>query len=138
MPTTRFTSQGQAATYDDTPAFGQCGELMIELVKVNDVQPASLERAFGSKLGMLHHVSWLVEDREQEEARLAALGIPEVLTIRTDSTSDGFHDATAVLGHYVEIYPNDAESVRSLFRIVREAARDWDGSDPMRPLASAR
>jgi hypothetical protein len=42
-----------------------------------------------------------------------------------------FHDASAALGHDLEIH-FDSPDFRGFFEMVREAAEGWDGSNPLR------
>ena len=44
-----------------------------------------------------------------------------------------FADATAELGHMLEIY-EDGQGMRAFYAMVAEATRDWDGVDPVRSL----
>jgi methylmalonyl-CoA/ethylmalonyl-CoA epimerase len=127
------THNGVTAIYSHTPAFGQCGDLQIELVKVHDLQPEGLAHAFAPARHAVHHVACFVEDRESEGQRLDDLGIPEVLAVRRGPTTISFHDATPLCGHLIELYPESATETHDLYRRVRAAAQDWDGSDPMRP-----
>jgi hypothetical protein len=41
------------------------------------------------------------------------------------------HDASASLGHDLEIHA-DCQGLREFFAMVRAAAEDWDGSEPLR------
>jgi hypothetical protein len=45
------------------------------------------------------------------------------------------HDASAALGHDIEIHV-DIEGLRDFFEMVRGGAQGWDGSEPLRPVAS--
>ena len=46
-----------------------------------------------------------------------------------------FHDASASLGHDIEIHV-DSQGLRDFFQMVREGAEGWDGSEPLRPAAT--
>jgi hypothetical protein len=43
------------------------------------------------------------------------------------------HDASSSLGHDVEIHA-DNEGLRGFFGMVKGAAADWDGSQPLRAV----
>ena len=75
-----------------------------------------------------------VESLLDEQARLDALGMRCVMHATTPSGLQfAFYDARTELGHLLEIY-EPADSVLRLYSKVREAAIDWDGSDPIRPI----
>ena len=42
-------------------------------------------------------------------------------------------DTLAVFGHFLELWES-TETMRGLLGMIEEAARDWDGRDPIRPL----
>jgi hypothetical protein len=45
------------------------------------------------------------------------------------------HDASAALGHDIEIHV-DSEGLRDFFEMVGGGAEGWDGSEPLRPVES--
>ena len=62
-------------------------------------------------------------------------GLPEYLSAELGETHNTFHDASASLGHDIEIH-DDVPGLRDFFEMVRGAADGWDGSEPLRPVAS--
>lgn len=61
-------------------------------------------------------------------------GLPEYLSARLGELDITFHDASASLGHDLEIRV-DSQGLRDFFEMVREGAEGWDGSEPLRPAA---
>jgi hypothetical protein len=58
-------------------------------------------------------------------------GRPEMLYAETGTgVAFAMHDARPELGHYIEIY-EDSERLRGFYDMVRSAAANWDGSDPI-------
>ena len=43
-----------------------------------------------------------------------------------------YFDTVASVGHYIELWDN-AAVFKDLFMLVEDAARGWDGRDPVRP-----
>jgi catechol 2,3-dioxygenase-like lactoylglutathione lyase family enzyme len=126
------TSRGVSAEFDHSSAYGQWGEVMVELVEVHHASPPALATVVG-KQG-LHHIARFVDSLDDEQRRLEALGWPELMTAATSSgLRYAFHDARAEIGHLVEIYEPEQRLVE-LYDRCRAAALDWDGSDPIRPL----
>ena len=60
-------------------------------------------------------------------------GLPQYLSSQLGGPETTLHDASAVLGHDIEIHA-DNEGLRGFFGMVRDAAEGWDGSDPLRPV----
>jgi methylmalonyl-CoA/ethylmalonyl-CoA epimerase len=65
---------------------------------------------------------------------LDARGLPEYLSSRPGDVHATLHDASAVLGHSIEVHV-DGDGLRGFFAMVMDAANGWDGSDPLRPLS---
>jgi catechol 2,3-dioxygenase-like lactoylglutathione lyase family enzyme len=95
--------RGKPATFDHSSAYGQFGDLMLELVVDHTVGPSAVRDVVGDGEG-LHHVAWFVDDMDAWQARLTTAGWPEVMRAETRSQPFAFHDATAELGHMIELY----------------------------------
>lgn len=96
---------GVSASFDHSSAYGQWGDVMVELVQVHEASPASLADAVVRRGGGLHHVARFVDGLDTASTAEAASGHPLVL----DATSAAgvrfrFHDARHDLGHLVELY----------------------------------
>jgi hypothetical protein len=108
-------------------AFGQFGDLQIELVQVLS-QPNPYE-----ELGHygFHHFSNWVDDFDAALKEFGDAGFEPLFTM----TSGGglrvaYIDCTKVWGHYVEIHaPMD-----QFWNMIKRAAESWDGSDVWRKL----
>jgi hypothetical protein len=126
------TYHDEPAVLDHSPAFGQWGEIQVELIQLHALEPAAFREAFGGGKFGLHHMTWFPDDLETEGARLEALGWPCVLdmTGRT-GTRALFHDARAELGHFIELYVGTPQ-IRRHYAAVAQAAVDWDGTSPVR------
>jgi Glyoxalase/Bleomycin resistance protein/Dioxygenase superfamily len=120
------------AVFSHSSAYGQWGEMQVELVQFGHCSPASLQESVAATSG-LHHMAMFVNSLPAEQARLEALGMPCVMLSTTASgLRFAFHNGRATLGHLVEIY-EPSDSVQRLYRKVRDAAVGWDGHDPVRP-----
>jgi len=98
--------RGEAAVLDHSPAFGQWGDVQVELIQLHELEPAPFREAFGGgKIG-LHHMTWFPDDLDAEGARLEELGWPCVL----DMTG---HTGTRAL------FPRRAARARPLYRALR-------------------
>jgi hypothetical protein len=127
------THQGSVAAFDHSSAYGQWGAIMVELLAIHAAEPASLARAARVGGRGLHHVARFVVDLDAESTRLTSSGYPQVLLAETGSGQRfAFHDG-GDLGHLLEIY-QPGPALTALYRRVAEAAEDWDGAQPVRPI----
>lgn len=134
LPAVAVDAAGDAAFFEHSSAYGQWGDVQLELVQVHASTSASLAGVVPTAPG-LHHVAWFAQDLRAEQRRLTRLGWPALMTARTAGGNYyAFHDARSELGHLVEIY-EPTERVRSLYERVAAASHRWDGRDPVRPLA---
>ena len=124
-------SKGRAGVFVHSSAYGQWGDVQVELVKVHSATPAPLERELATP-GGVHHMATFVASFDAAAQRSESLGQPAIMTATTTSGMRfGFYDARATLGHFLELY-EPTESVLRLYSVVREAARNWDGDHPVR------
>jgi catechol 2,3-dioxygenase-like lactoylglutathione lyase family enzyme len=119
---------GRPAAFDHSSAYGQWGDLMVELVEEHT--PPIVEPGSG-----VHHVAFLVPNTTAAVASCAERGWPEALWADTASgLSFAFCDARAELGHLVELY-EPGKRLLAFYAMVAAAAEGWDGSAPVRSLA---
>jgi hypothetical protein len=121
---------GHPAVMDHSAAFGQWGEVMVELIEYHQIEPPELATELSHRDGV-HHVAWFAPSLEAEQLRLESNGWPEVLNMEADGgIRMAFHRAST-LGHLVEVY-EACPALLALYRKVAEAAHGWDGSEPVR------
>ncbi len=124
--------RGAPGSFDHSSAYGQWGEVMVELVNDHTVGPSPVADVVGPGGSGLHHLAYFVDDLATAQSALVRLGWPEALWARTPSgVAFAFHDAVGTLGHMIEIYEG-TPALRGFYAMVREAAVGWDGSDPVR------
>jgi catechol 2,3-dioxygenase-like lactoylglutathione lyase family enzyme len=124
--------RGQPTDVDFTVAIGYWGDTQIELIRQHNDAPSIYKAWRDAGKEGLHHVCILAEDfaaarracagmRIEQEGRVAGGG--EVIYVDT-----GGGDGTMV-----EVL-QASDAGRGLFAMMREAARGWDGADPVRRL----
>lgn len=124
------TYQGKPAAYDHSSAFGQWGPILLELTEVHDARPAGLRQALARPGEGIGHVAWLADSLEDEVQRLEACGLRSFHAGRTGPARAVWLDG-GPLGHSVEVLQRRPELL-GFYGMVRDAARDWDGSEPLR------
>lgn len=131
VPTLSVHVDGEDGVFDHDCALGQWGKVMVELVHHHQLSPAALERDMLRGRTGLHHVACFVDDLEQARDQLIANGARVVMDAETPGVRFIFLDPGPQFGHLIEIY-EETEYLGELYRRVRRAAVDWDGTDLIR------
>jgi methylmalonyl-CoA/ethylmalonyl-CoA epimerase len=136
VPLENVTSRGEPAEFVHHSAFGCCGGDPIELLEIVRLVPERVEARFSGARPRVHHVAWVVPAASVSDLRrdLEDRGLPEYLSAKLGELDSTLHDASASLGHDIEIHV-DSQALHDFFHMVREGAEGWDGSDPLRPVA---
>ncbi len=133
VPLTDVTFNGEPGRYDHSTAFGQWGPVIVEISQIHEAEPAGLREFFSDRRHPhIGHVGWLVDDLEAESSRLEQAGLPLVHTGNSGPVNARWHDGSSVVGHPVEVLRRCPE-VLGFYDAITNAARDWDGSRPLRP-----
>jgi hypothetical protein len=137
VPLENVRSRGEPAEFVHDSAFGSCGDGAIELIEAVRLAPERVEQRFSAPRPGIHHVAYAVPSTEVADLRssLDERGLPQYLSAQLGEVESTLHDASAVLGHDIEIHV-DSEGLRDFFGMVRGAAEGWDGSQPLRPAPS--
>ena len=122
--------RGRAMDVEVSLALGNSGGLQIELIAPrNDAPSIYRELPRG-----VHHLAILARDFDDESARPDRLGHPVAFALTLPGICRvRYHDTLAVFGHFLELWESTA-TMRGLLEMIEDAAREWDGRDPIRPL----
>jgi len=134
VPLEDVRSRGEPAEAAHHSAFGWCDGAPIELLELVRATPPRVAERWAGPTPRVHHVAY-VRPRDEALALRAALdarGLPEYLSARLGAVDMTYHDASATLGHDLEIHV-DVPDLHGFFELVRAAADGWDGADPLRP-----
>jgi catechol 2,3-dioxygenase-like lactoylglutathione lyase family enzyme len=126
--------RGRPGRFDHTSAYGQWGPLMLELVQDHGDGPSPVRDVFAPGESGLHHLAFFVDDLGAALQRFTADGYEVAMSARTPGGVE-FHfvDALRTHGHMLELYRAD-DRLRAFYSMVADAARDWNGADPVRML----
>lgn len=119
---------GQDQEFDHSSAYGQWGELMVELICQHD---GGADPLVGK--GGLHHVAFFADDFATQAQALVGAGFAEALYAEAGGMPFAFFDARAEYGHFIEIY-EQVPRLAEFYAMVKDAAQDWDGTAPVRTL----
>ena len=131
----RCVYRGAPASFDHSSAYGQAGDLMIELISQADDAPSVLRDLYARDAVGVHHVAHFVPDLPAALAYERDAGTTIALDACTaGGTAFAMLDTTHDLGHMIEIY-EPAGDLSKFYRYVKRAAEGWDGSQPVRRLS---
>jgi methylmalonyl-CoA/ethylmalonyl-CoA epimerase len=137
VPLESVRSRGEPAEFAHDSAFGFSGGNAIELIKPASLTPDRVEERFAGARPRIHHIGYVLPAESVGELRgeLDERNLPEYLSSRLGELDTTLHDASALLGHDIEIHV-DNDGLREFFGMVRAGADGWDGSRPLRPAPS--
>jgi methylmalonyl-CoA/ethylmalonyl-CoA epimerase len=135
VPVENVLSRGEPGEFVHDSAFGYCGDGAIELMEPVRLSPERVEKAFSVPRPGIQHVGYVVPPTEVADLRrsLDERGLSQYLSSQLGGVETTLHDASALLGHDIEIHA-DNEGLRGFFEMVRGGAQGWDGSEPLRPV----
>jgi catechol 2,3-dioxygenase-like lactoylglutathione lyase family enzyme len=134
IPLERSLYRGRPEAFDHSSAYGQAGDLMVELITQHNEGPSALRDMYARDATGLHHVAYFVPDLQAAVDEFRGRGAAIALDARTATGVDfAMVDLSAALGHMLELY-EPGEDLRRFYAHVRKSAEDWDGSRPLRRL----
>jgi hypothetical protein len=137
VPLENVLSRGEPAEFVHNSAFGSCDGSAIELIEAVSLAPERVERGFSGARPRIQHVGYVVPPTEVVDLRglLDERGLTQYLSSQFGEVETTLHDASATLGHDLEIHV-DNQGLHDFFSMVSGAAEGWDGSEPLRPVES--
>jgi hypothetical protein len=135
IPLSTCVYRGSPATFDHSSAYGQAGEMMIELITQHDDSPSVLRDLYPGVGVGVHHMAHFVPNLAEALVQARSAGTEVAMDACTATgTRFAMLDTTRQLGHMIELYEGAGDLLK-FYRFVRRAADGWDGSEPLRHLA---
>lgn len=126
--------EGKPQKFLHSSAYGQWGNVMMELVQQDEEGPSPFRMMYASGEQGIHHTAMMVDSMEQTYSDCEKLGLSIAAKAFTlTGTEFAFVDTVKQMGHMIEIYEK-SEGLLGFYEMVREASVGWDGSDPIRSL----
>lgn len=125
--------RGRPTNIDFSMALAYWGDVQIELIRQHNDAPSAYTDWLRDGRDGLHHVCVLVEDISRARATCAAAGAEVIQEVLLDGAEVIYVAPGEVPGMIIEFLQPSA-AILGLFEVIREAARDWDGSNPVRSL----
>lgn len=126
--------RGTPTDFIHSSAYGQWGDVMVELVRQeDDSQMTPFRDMYEKDQEGLHHTAIFVDDVGKAIQRFSDKGFPLATrcVTKTGEVEFAFIDATQTLGHMIEIYV-PTPPLQGFYDLVKSASVDWDGTDPLR------
>lgn len=130
---TDVSYRGRPAAFDHSSAYGQWGDVMVELVQDHGDGPSVVRERYAADQSGLHHLAFMVDDLDAATTRLVEQGYALAMSACASTTRFHFVDAVDELGHMIELYQR-SDHLLGFYAMVRDAAAGWDGIDPVRDL----
>ena len=128
------TYRGSPSDPTVSMAFANSGDLQVELITPEDDVPSVYREFLDAGHEGLHHHAWWAEDFGAVAQAATAVGWQTAMRGNVNGMADFAYFEVAASVPLVEVMEL-TDATRWLESTVREAARDWDGTDPLRPLA---
>jgi len=124
--------RGQPTHLDVTYALAQAGEIQIELVCQHNDVPSAYRDTIPNGSSGFHHVALYCHDYDADLAAYTTAGSEIAFSGSVGGKRFCYLDTSATLGCMVELI--EASTIQAdFFQRLRDAAHNWDGSDPVRP-----
>jgi hypothetical protein len=130
----RSLHRGVPTVFDHSSAYGQAGDLMIELITQHNDAPSALRDMYAPHETGIHHVACFVPDLRLALDQFRQRGVAVALDASTTTGVDfAMLDVVAEQGHMLELYEPGPDLLK-FYAFVRRAAQDWDRSRPLRRI----
>lgn len=128
-----FVHRGRPSAARFAAALGNSGPMQIELIQPLDDEPSLWREFLDEGREGLQHVAYWTDDFDRVHAEATAAGYREAHGGVLNGGRFTYFETDVPGGYAVEL-SEQSPAKRAFFGAIREAARDWDGSDPVRSL----
>ena len=132
--------RGQAASVDVDIALGQCGEMQIELIQLNDDRASVFREVESRSVNQtrMHHICLHPLNLEVKIHECADAGYAVAFDFTTPSgTRIVMLDTLSRLGHFLELYER-TEEIGDFYDRIKYASVGFDGVGLVRPISTLR
>ncbi len=135
IPMSLARYRGKPGVFDHTSAYGQCGDVMIEMVQVNSAEPSVFSDLYPDGGPGFHHVALIVDNLAETMRRFEREGFEEGFYGEVmPGAGFAMMDATRQFGHFIELY-EPSPPLLGVYHLVKNASLTFDGSNICRDFA---
>ena len=114
--------RGVAGNFVHTSAYGQWGDVMMELVQQDSEGPSPFRDMFEPGQQGIHHVAVMVDSMEDAYEHFASQGLDVAAKAETTTGVEfAFIDTVEKLGHMIEIYEK-SDQLTAFYQYIRKAS----------------
>jgi len=130
--------RGQPATTALSIAMGYAGDMLFEIIQQLDDSPSVYRDVVAQRGFGMHHFGVASDDFEATCAHYTAESFEEVYVAEVaNGARVAYFDTFGRLPAMIEVIEY-LPATQAMFASFKAAAENWDGTDPVRPLATVR
>lgn len=134
IPLASCLYRGRPQVFDHTSAYGQAGEMMVELITHHGEGPSVLRDMYAASESGVHHVAYFVPSLAEALDAYRGQGFEVAMEARTSGGVEfAMVDARSDVGHMLELY-EPREDLEKFYSYVKRKSQGWDGQQPVRRL----
>jgi len=134
VPIVNYTYHGKPYEVHNSVALANSGPLQLELIQTRNDAPSMYRDFLQSGRTGLQHVAYWTESFDNDLARLEARGLKVAMGGEVGERGRFvYFDTEYHPGTVIEL-SEVAGPKGKMFKLIRDASRDWDGHDPVRPF----
>ena len=122
---------GQPSNVDVDLALGNSGDVQIELIYQHNDAPSVYKEFLDAGRVGVHHFGLMPVDYKATCAEYRARGHAAAFECTVGGAALVYFDTVKTIGHYIELWDN-SPVFKDLFQLVEDAAKGWDGKNPVR------
>ena len=126
-----LTYRGEPAEMEFSAALAQAGDLQIELIQQGCNSPSAYRDLFPMGKQGFHHVAVFSDDYDAEIASYREQGFEVATAGRAGPMRYCYVDTSPVMGFMIEVLERNDPFIQA-FGQIADAAKGWDGSNPIR------
>jgi hypothetical protein len=130
---TNVRYRGRPATVDMDVAIAQSGGVQIELIQQHDDAPSCYRDMYPRGQEGFHHLCYVVDDLRGALAHFGKHGQPPAIEGNFGNVEFAYVDTRPGIGCMTELVGRHPD-IEAFFGMIADAARDWDGREPIRYL----
>lgn len=129
--------RGKPGALDHSSAYGQWGDVMVELVQVNSPEPSVFTDLYPKGGPGFHHIALIVDNLAAAMQRFEKAGFEEGFYGEVmPGAGFAMMDATRQFGHFIELY-EPSPPLLGVYHLVKSASLVFDGTNVCRDFAFA-
>jgi catechol 2,3-dioxygenase-like lactoylglutathione lyase family enzyme len=134
VPIVNYTYRGESHQPHNSVALANSGPLQVELIQTRNDAPSMYRDFQQAGRSGLQHVAYWTDSYDADLNRLLAQGFKPVMGGEVGERGRFIYfDTEYHPGTVIELSEVAGPKGR-MFDLIREAAADWDGKDPVRPF----